>query len=478
MKEAKTKKSTYLRNFIIAVTLSAAILAAGALWVLLGWRSALDITLTDLAGDPAALRGFTMRGQSYFDTAHTYWDLHDGYLDTSFALDPDESDDRYHYSAWGASHSVFYAVTPETRDEVNAAAQRVQVYDDNWQMQSTASHFRVMAEISMGSDVLRIALRDVVLDAPISVSANAEVPTYLDRTSVSYDYTADFSDEVEDTNTDYRYIAGQIFSLGDGQGLAWRYTVADRKAGLYKATPISYDDLAALPADGKVGDRDVLCATTEFGTLEPFYCPENARQVVCGLPMDDGLTLCVYLDPLNKACADLVNAAGEQVDHIELGIEGDNGDFSVTALPRTTDRDAVLKVDFRNLFVALRVQDGKFSLHQTLSAEGGSDQQAVDIYMRNAEDAVLTTAGDALLIATPEYTTVGEVNADNSYSTYQTGTLLLVCPLDGSAPRYRGRLDNGADRDWGGQLGESYYSRSAHHYMNYELYEKDREKRL
>ena len=427
MKETKTKKSTYLRNFIIAVALSAAILAAGALWVLLGWRSALDITLTDLAGDPAALRGFTMRGQSYFDTAHTYWDLHDGYLDTSFALDPDESDDRYHYSAWGASHTTFYAVTPETRDEVNAAAQRVQVYDDNWQMQSTASHFRVMVEISMGSDVLRVALRDVVLDAPISVSANAEVPTtYLDRTSVSYDYTADFSDEVEDTNTDYRYIAGQIFSLGDGRGLAWRYTVADRKAGLYKATPISYDDLAALPADGKVGDRDVLCATTEFGTLEPFYCPENARQVVCGLPMDDGLTLCVYLDPLNKACADLVNAAGEQVDHVDLGIEGDNGDFSVTALPRTTDRDAVLKVDYGSTLVALRVQDGKFILNKSLSIEGNIDLNSVDLYMRNAEDAVLNTAGDALLIATPEYTTVGDANAENSYNIYQTGTLLLV----------------------------------------------------
>ena len=194
--------------------------------------------------------------------------------------------------------------------------------------------------------------------------------------------------------------------------------------------------------------------------------------------MDDGLTLCVYLDPLNKACADLVNAAGEQVDHIELGIEGDNGDFSVTALPRTTDRDAVLKVDFRNLFVALRVQDGKFSLHQTLSAEGGSDQQAVDIYMRNAEDAVLNTAGDALLIATPEYTTVGEEKLNNSSNTYQTGTLLVVYPLDGSAPRYRGRLDNGADRDWGGQLNKYYLAWSARHYMNYELYEKDRERQL
>lgn len=478
MKETKTKKSTYLRNFIIAVTLSAAILAAGALWVLLGWRSALDVTLTDLAGDPAALRGFTMRGQSYFDCAHTYWDLHDGYLDTSFALDPDESDNQYHYSAWGASIDTLYAVAPKSRDAVNAEAQRVHAYQDTYQMQSTASDFRVMAQIYIGGGILRIALRDVVLDAPISVSANAEVPTYLNRTSASYDYTADFSDEVEDTNTDYRYIAGQIFSLGDGQGLAWRYTVADRKAGLYKATPISYDDLAALPADGKVGDRDVLCATTEFGTLEPFYCPENARQVVCGLPMDDGLTLCVYLDPLNKACADLVNAAGEQVDHVDLGIEGGNGDFSVTVLPRTTDRDAVLKVDYRNILVALRVQDGKFILNKSLSIEGNIDLNSVDLYMRNAEDAVLNTAGDALLIATPEYTTVGEEKLNDSSNTYQTGTLLIVYPLDGSAPRYRGRLDNGADRDWGGQLGESYYSWPAHHYMNYELYEKDREKRL
>ena len=478
MKETKAKKSTYLRNFIIAVALSAAILAAGALWVLLGWRSALDITLTDLAGDPAALRGFTMRGQSYFDTAHTYWELHDGYLDTGFALDPDSIDDQNRYSAWGASINTLYAVAPKVRDEVNANAQRVHTYQDTYQMQSTASDFRIMAQIYIGSGVLRVPLRDVELDAPITVSANAEVPAYLNCTSASYDYAADFSDEVQDTDTDYSYIAGQIFSLGDGRGLAWRYTVADRKAGLYKATPISYDDIAALPADGKVGDRDVLCATTEFGTLEPFYCPENARQVVCGLPMDDGLTLCVYLDPLNKACADLVNAAGEQVDHIELGIEGGNGDFSVTVLPRTTDRDAVLKVDFRNILVALRVQDGKFILNKSLSIEGNIDLNSVDLYMRNAEDAVLNTAGDALLIATPEYTTVKDANVENSYNIYQTGTLLLVCPLDGSAPRYRGRLDNGADRDWGGQLGESYYSRPAHHYMNYELYEKDREKRL
>ena len=467
----KTKKSTSLRNFVVAIVLSAAILATGALWVLLGWRSALDITLTDLAGDPAALRGFTMRGQSYFDTAHTYWDLHDGYLDTSFALDPDLDDDQNRFRTWGAAIHTLYAVTPETHAEVDAAAQRVQTHENIWQMQSTATHFRVMAEISLGGDVLRVALRDVVLDVPVKVSAYAELPFYLQRNNDGYDYQVDYSDEVQDTTTDYSYIAGQVFTLGTGQGLAWRYTVANRKAGLYKATPISYDELNALPTNGKVGDRDVLSYTTEFGTLEPFYCPENARQVVCGLPMDDGLTLCVYLDALNKACADLVNAAGKQVDHVELGIEGGKGDFWVTSLPRTTDRDAVLKIDYLNTLVALRVQDGKFVLHQTLSAEG-------DINLRNTEDAVLNTAGDALLIATPEYTTVSDANAENSYYSYQTGTLLIVYPLDGSGPRYRGRLDNGTERDWGGQLGESTYSWPAHHYMNYELYEKDRERQL
>ncbi len=108
MKETKAKKSTILRNFIIAVALSAAILAAGALWVLLSWRSALDVTLTDLAGDPAALRGFTMRGQSYFrHRPHLLGPARRLPGTISFALDPDESDDRYHYSAWGQSPRLF-----------------------------------------------------------------------------------------------------------------------------------------------------------------------------------------------------------------------------------------------------------------------------------------------------------------------------------------------------------------------------------
>lgn len=136
MKETKTKKSTYLRNFIIAVTLSAAILAAGALWVLLGWRSALDITLTRPGRRPRRpARLHDARPEATSTPPTPTGTCTTATWTPALPLIPDESDDRYRYSAWGSSYSTFYAVTPETRDEVNAAAQRVQVYDDNWQMQ-------------------------------------------------------------------------------------------------------------------------------------------------------------------------------------------------------------------------------------------------------------------------------------------------------------------------------------------------------
>ena len=231
---------------------------------------------------------------------------------------------------------------------------------------------------------------------------------------------------------------------------------------------------AVLPADGRAGDREVLYATTEVGTLEPFYCPEDARLVACGLPMADGLTLCVYINKEEKACADLVNAAGVRVDHVELAELAGQSDFSAVARPRSTDRDAVLHIygdDYTGYLTALRVENGSFALHQCLPV-------GESVYLRNAEAAVLNTAGDALLIATPEYTTVGEGGADNAYNIYQTGTLLLVCPLDGSSTRYRGRLNTGAERDWGAQLGEDWRRVSLRRYMSYELYEKDRGRQL
>ena len=468
----KPKKSTTLRNFVACIVLATAILAAGALWVLLGWRGALDITLTDLAGDPAALRGFTMRGQSCLDSAHTYWELRDGYLETSFALDPDNVDTtwRYAYNMAGAITSIFYAVTPESRDAVNAAASLWQPSSGTSQWwESTATTFRPMVTIHLSGGVLRVALPDVTAKEPLAVSANAN-REHVQRTDWNYDYQVGEYNALRDPRLEYGFVGWNVFPLGARQGLTWRYTFGDTKAGLYKANPISQEEIDALPADGKLQGEDVLCATTELGSMEPFYCPQDADVVACGVAMDDGLTLCVYQNRQGIACADLVNAAGTRVDHTELGTTNWGEGFTADMLPRTTDREVVLQMSGENssaCLTALRVGDGKFILNKSLSCEN-------DIYLRNAGEAVLNTAGDALLVATDEYTYVGEETAENSYNVYNSGTLLLVYPLDGSGTRYRGRLNNGAERDWGSQLGEGSHSNPLRRYMNYEIYEKDR----
>ncbi len=56
--------------------------------------------------------------------------------------------------------------------------------------------------------------------------------------------------------------------------------------------------------------------------------PRMPGWVACGLPMADGLTLCVYINKEEKACADLVNAAGVRVDHVELAELAGQADFS------------------------------------------------------------------------------------------------------------------------------------------------------
>ena len=326
-----------------------------------------------------------------------------------------------------------------------------------------------MVTIHLSGGVLRVALPDVTAKEPLAVSANAN-REHVQRTDWNYDYQVQNNGPLHDPRFDYDIVGWNIFPLGAGQGITWRYTFGSHKAGLYRAAPASPDEIDALPADGKLQGEDVLCATTELGSMEPFYCPQDANVVACGVAMDDGLTLCVYQNRQGIACADLVNAAGTRVDHTELGTTNWGEGFTADMLPRTTDREVVLHMSGENssaCLTALRVGDGKFILNKSLSCEN-------DIYLRNAGEAVLNTAGDALLVATDEYTYVGEETAENSYNVYNSGTLLLVYPLDGSAPRYRGRLNNGAERDWGSQLGEGSHSNPLRRYMNYEIYEKDR----
>src|SRR5699024_4408479 len=104
-----------------------------------------------------------------------------------------------------------------------------------------------------------------------------------------------------------------------GYGLCWRQEAMGRAPGLYRAGGLTDEEITALPRNGTVQGKRVLCAATEFGTLTPFYCPENAVAMLGAAAMEEGRTLLFYQDTDNILCAELVTADGQQVARRELG---------------------------------------------------------------------------------------------------------------------------------------------------------------
>ena len=187
---------------------------------------------------------------------------------------------------------------------------------------------------------------------------------------------------------------------GYGALLAADAVAGLRAPGLYRAEGLTREEIAALPRDGTVHGTEVLCASTEFGALTPFYCPADAKTALAGAAMEGGFTLLLYLDGEDTLWADLVTAAGQRADHRELGALPAADLYDATLMPRTATREAVVSVLCNQavegggyvgnggVLAALRVENGRFTVARTLENDGAG-----------ADAAVLNEAGDAVLTA-------------------------------------------------------------------------------
>lgn len=63
------KTNRFRRGLAPLGVLALAVVLLCTAWLHLGWR-AIDVTLEDLAGDPAALRGFTLNGRLNWNFSH------------------------------------------------------------------------------------------------------------------------------------------------------------------------------------------------------------------------------------------------------------------------------------------------------------------------------------------------------------------------------------------------------------------------
>lgn len=442
------KTHNHTRSFLLLAVVSAVICAAVTAGLLLGWRAA-DVTLEDRSGDPGELRGFTLQGVMHWSSGESCltFDLHDGYLDTDFFFD---FSPFWTTTAAGHMADVDYAVRPQDRSKANANAWEELTAEDGSRFIHTSTNtVRRMYLLTLPDDTyLRVAGEDVTAEDPVEMLW------------ISGPYTA--SDRLNFQNADYSYwespgadlytqqspTAENPVPLGDGWALCWKRQEGDRAPGLYRASGLTAEEVNALPTDGEAYGQEVLCNSTEFGTLEPFYCPEGAEVALAGASMADGSTLLLYLDESDTVWADLVDENGQRTDHREVTtLPPDCEDYQAELLTRTTDRDAVLTIksvpdaDYWHKtisprLVALRVEDGKFTVVQGMQDDPTFTTRA----------AVLNAEGDALLIAR-EHNFDG-ITSETGLQTMQ-GLDLRVQPLDGSAATYQGRLNLGGEREWG-----------------------------
>lgn len=442
------KTHNHTRSFLLLAVVSAVICAAVTAGLLLGWRAA-DVTLEDRSGDPGELRGFTLQGVMHWSSGESCltFDLHDGYLDTDFFFD---FSPFWTTTAAGHMADVDYAVRPQDRSKANANAWEELTAEDGSRFIHTSTNtVRRMYLLTLPDDTfLRVAGEDVIAEGPVEMLWISGPYTASDRLNFQHADYSYWDSPGADLYTQQSPTAENPVPLGDGWALCWKRQEGDRAPGLYRASGLTAEEVNALPTDGEAYGQEVLCNSTEFGTLEPFYCPADAEVALAGASMADGSTLLLYLDESDTVWADLVDENGQRTDHREVTtLPPDCEDYQAELLTRTTDRDAVLTIksvpdaDYWHKtisprLVALRVEDGKFTVVQSMQDDPTFATRA----------AVLNAEGDALLIAR-EHNFDG-ITSETGLQTMQ-GLDLRVQPLDGSAATYQGRLNLGGEREWG-----------------------------
>lgn len=414
------------------------------LWLHSGWRSIVP-TLHDEIADASQLEGFTLSGQMgwnrYYDLLH--FTLQDGKLSAEMELDASpETVEAGRYDWFSVGRSC--VVPPEDRDAVNAAATVTgSAADGSRFISAPVDTVLRMYHLCFPDDTrIRLAAGEAPAD-PYATAFARLAPASVNTSELNTDYDYSWTDGSMQSEDKWPYqpTSGSCFVLGAGYGVCWQQDFLGRAPGLYRAHGLTADEIAALPRDGILYDREVLCASTELGSLEPFYCPEDAEEALAGVAMADGATLLLYRTAEGMLCADLVNAAGSRTDHRELGTLEDWSDavFSdTTLLPRTTDGEAFLRINAdTHWLVLLQVENGTFTLAKLVEDK--------DLNLPDA--VVLNEAGDKMLLAKGQSMQYLSRNSQ-IISPSENCIELRVYELDTGHMTYMGFLQTGSERDW------------------------------
>lgn len=460
------KTNRFRRGFAPLAVLALAVLLLCTAWLHLGWR-AIDVTLEDQAGDPAALRGFTLNGRLNWNFSHDslHFSLHDGYLDTELVFD--DEDAPFLKRPMVNTDRTYVVATSERANAERSATEVPQFTNGTVTVQTVVNRVDRMYTLrtffpDKGTLIVRFSAGAVDLEQPlVAESWVNDAPFELDY---RYDYAInDPGTAVQESWSD-SVVDARPFLLGDTPVVCWERDYLGRAPGLYRMNGLTEAEIADLPRDGTRYGEEILCGTTEVGSLEPFYCPEGAVEALTGAAMADGSSLLLYLDADNTVWADLVDENGNRTDHQQVTSLPVADSYGAEVKVRTTDRDAVVSLyamdlsptgteDRTSKLAALRAEDGKFTVVYCQDQDPANPAAA----------AVLNAEGNALLLG---WYHDAPLPASETGNQPEDGILLEVHPLTGGTS-YRGLLRSGIDRDWG-NLYDAYSQQRKDRYLTFD----------
>lgn len=411
-----------------------AVLAAGCLYLQLGWGGR-RVALETLSGSEAALEGFSLRGSVQDGSAAVAFSLEGGRLQNSISFDPPQTGSRV------AVTEVKWCLAPSQRDAANAAATAV-AQGDGVEYLAEATAFYRMATLALPDGTsLRIRLDGQQSDTPLAIQAWVTGQNRLD-----VDYCL-----VENIWAWDQAFGSIPLELGGRWLVCWQGSVGPAPGLYLVAQSLADEELDALPKDGLAGETRVLCGTTAYGSLEPFYCPQGAVRALQSFSMGQGCRALVYLDEENLVWVDLIDDGGNRTDHRQVMRCDDPGSLNVSLATRQRETDAALLFSGEGLsaphWQVLRAESGRFTVWA-----GWPGEATVGKTLAGVWGVFLNEAGDAAMVirrADPQEIALRD-GVQHREEQFPADCLVEICPLQSPGQAtYCGLLQWGEARDWG-----------------------------
>ena len=375
MMNKPTKPRNPARSLAALVLATAALLGGWVLFRVAG-RGALDARLQNAQGDPAALQGFTLFGQTQHQSANalTTYTLQDGAFTSETALDTTALTGSTDWD-YTCSRGLDWVIDPADRAAVNATA----AADDIGDLIATAPRLVRMITVYLPNHT--------TVRFPIATrQGETLVQAYWDPVSGCWNDWQGFEEDTDRAD------------LGIGQyAVPWQghYCLTMPRAsdlltaGIYRVDESLTDaQVEAQLPQVPVGPDGSLTAdeTAAYGTVTPFYTPEGAVYVDSCLPVGDLLAV-LWADDANTLYCDLVDASGQCVEHRTLAGQINVEKLWINPLPRQRAGEAAFLLDTTpqgiadptsadgtTQLVLLRVEDGRLTqfVQQTLPQDSNS----------------------------------------------------------------------------------------------------------